>query len=521
MIAFDAHIDTVYPGDRSLWSFDPFTPKVENGRIWGRGTVDQKGGMASMVSAGRIIRALKLFGEFTIYFTGTVMEEDCDGLCWQYILREGVLGQPVARPVQERPSATSPLHLAVGRGQSLPRACREGEGGEGEFNDMQHTPKSPLDRGDLLTGTKPVATHPAAAPFTGAPQGDEDPHSPPFAKGRENVPPPLENGGQGGILDTTGGTAADTLRQNGENPSSPPISKGGKDDSLPLAKRTEKGFKVSNETNSETGSTLPPGEGRGVKGSKAGVLPDAPDSPVSRRIELVVITEPTNLNIYRGHRGRMEIMVKAGGRSCHGSAPERGDNAIYKISRIALEIEKLNSRLADHPFLGKGTVTVTQVFFSSPSQCAVPDGASIQLDRRLTLGETKDSAVAEVKDACKLAGYPEAEVNVLKYGEMAYTGLKYPTEKYYPTWLLAEDSPHLSVAKDAYRALFRKEPEIGKWTFSTNGVAVMGTFGIPCIGFGPGNEVHAHAPNESCPVTDLTAAAAFYAGLVVRLNENL
>ena len=45
------------------------------------------------------------------------------------------------------------------------------------------------------------------------------------------------------------------------------------------------------------------------------------------------ITEPTNLNIYRGHRGRMEIGVTTRGISCHGSAPERGQNAVYSMRR--------------------------------------------------------------------------------------------------------------------------------------------------------------------------------------------
>ncbi|MDD4806865.1 MAG: M20/M25/M40 family metallo-hydrolase, partial [Candidatus Cloacimonetes bacterium] len=88
VIAFDAHIDTVYPGDLSLWDFDPFDAHVKNRQVWGRGTVDQEGGMASMVTAARIIKDLGLQEGFTLYFTGTVMEEDCDGLCWQYIIKE-------------------------------------------------------------------------------------------------------------------------------------------------------------------------------------------------------------------------------------------------------------------------------------------------------------------------------------------------------------------------------------------------------------------------------------------------
>jgi putative selenium metabolism hydrolase len=234
--------------------------------------------------------------------------------------------------------------------------------------------------------------------------------------------------------------------------------------------------------------------------------------------EFVVITEPTNLNLYRGHRGRMEIRVEVKGRSCHGSAPERGDNAIYKIARVALEIEKLNKRLRHDPFLGKGTVTVTEVRSSSPSLCAVADGAGIHLDRRLTAGETKTSALAEVRDAAKRAGYPDAKVFVLDYSEAAYTGKVYPTEKYYPTWVLEKNSPYLKDAVAAYKGVLGKAPLVDKWTFSTNGIAIAGMAGIPCIGLGPGNEVYAHAPNEACPVKHLSAAVAFYAALVARLN---
>jgi len=234
--------------------------------------------------------------------------------------------------------------------------------------------------------------------------------------------------------------------------------------------------------------------------------------------EMAVITGPTNLNIYRGHRGRMEMSVEVKGLSCHASAPERGDNAIYKASRIVLEIEKLHERLMTDDFLGKGSIAVTQFFFEGPSQCAVPDMAKIMLDRRLTWGETKESAVAEVKDAAARAGYPEAEVEVLVYEEPAYTGKIYPFEKYYPTWVTAEDSAWVTSGVDAFQELFSKDPVVDKWTFSTNGIAIAGMNGIPRIGFGPGNEVYAHAPNESTPVEHLSAASAFYAGLVAQLN---
>ena len=154
------------------------------------------------------------------------------------------------------------------------------------------------------------------------------------------------------------------------------------------------------------------------------------------RPEFVVITEPTNLNIYRGHRGRMEIQVEVEGRSAATArAPERGDNAIYKIARIALEIEKLNERLRDRPVPRQGHRHDLGGASSSPSLCAVADGAGIHLDRRLTLGETKDSAIGGSAGRRAPRGLSRRQgLRPQLRGEAAYTGKVYPTEKYFPTW---------------------------------------------------------------------------------------
>ncbi len=228
------------------------------------------------------------------------------------------------------------------------------------------------------------------------------------------------------------------------------------------------------------------------------------------RPDAVMITEPTNLNIYRGHRGRMEMKVKTGGVSCHGSAPERGVNAIYKMSDILKDIEALNGRLKHDDFLGKGTITVTDIRSTSPSLCAVADSCTIHLDRRLTAGETIVSAVAEV-EALPSVQKAGAKVWVNQYEVPSYTGLKYPIQSYCPTWALEESHPALQTARLAYLKLFGSEPKVDKWTFSTNGVGIMGMYGIPTLGFGPGNEVLAHAPNEYIPIDHLPKAMAFYA----------
>ena len=115
------------------------------------------------------------------------------------------------------------------------------------------------------------------------------------------------------------------------------------------------------------------------------------------RPDFVVLTEPTNLAVNRGHRGRMEMKVVAKGRSCHASAPERGDNAVVKMAEIIRQITALDKKLKKDKFLGKGTVAVTSVECETPSLNAVPDECTVYLDRRLTLGETLRSSVEEIK----------------------------------------------------------------------------------------------------------------------------
>ena len=140
----------------------------------------------------------------------------------------------------------------------------------------------------------------------------------------------------------------------------------------------------------------------------------------------------------------------------------------------------------------------------------MPGAAYIQLDRRLTTGETKQSALREVRDAVRRAGV-SAKVELLKYAEPAYTGIVYPTEKYFPTWLADEDEPQVQAMIDTHRQLFGRRANVGRWTFSTNGVAIAGMFGIPCVGFGPAAEEVAHTVNDSVPIEHLVRCAAMYA----------
>jgi len=367
LIAFDGHIDNVGIGNISNWSFDPYEGYENDEEIGGRGVSDQQGGIVSAIYGAKIMKDLGLLSdEYTVLVAATVQEEDCDGLCWQYIINE--------------------------------------------------------------SGIKP---------------------------------------------------------------------------------------------------------------------------------EFVVLNEPTDGGIYRGQRGRMEIRVDVKGISCHGSAPERGDNAIHKMAEILLNIRDLNENDADDgpeinglvkmldekfnlqwkeaQFLGRGTITTSQIFFTSPSRCAVADSCSVSLDRRMTAGETWESCLEEIRSLPAVKKYgDDVVVSMYEYDRPSYTGCVYPIECYFPTWVIPVDHPVTLAMEEAYKGLYgserfgnaetdaarRARPLTDKWTFSTNGVSIMGRNGIPCIGFGPGAEAQAHAPNEKTWKQDLVTSAAVFAALpVVYINR--
>ncbi|MFZ2287320.1 MAG: YgeY family selenium metabolism-linked hydrolase [Bacteroidales bacterium] len=326
ILAIDGHVDTVDSGSRQNWSFEPFCGEIRDGFVLGRGAADQKGGVASLVTAGRILRELGFDKDVTVYFTGTVFEEDCEGLCWKYIIEE------------------------------------------------------------------------------------------------------------------------------------------------------------------------------------EGIKPDT-----------VIITEPTGLNLYLGHRGRMEMQVHLHGRSSHGSAPGLGMNAAYMASRTALEVEKLNGRLAEDAFLGKGSITVTDIISRGPSLCAVPDYSRLHLDRRLTSEETREKAVEEIEEL--LQGM-EAEVDIPVSNVRTYTGLELSNEQYYPAWKTDESDAVVRRAVKVHRVLTGSHLSTGRWLFSTNGVMTSGMYGIATIGFGPGEESMAHAPDEKIRISDLVTASAFYAAYAYEMAND-
>ncbi len=236
------------------------------------------------------------------------------------------------------------------------------------------------------------------------------------------------------------------------------------------------------------------------------------------RPDMVVLGEPTDLAVFRGHRGRLEATITTRGVSAHGAHAARGVNALYKMAPIILDVERLNQDLAEDEFLGKGSIIVSSIECTTPSLNAVPDSARIYLDRRLTVGETVDSAMAELEALPHLG---DAEVELLKYDAVSWRGTRARQDKYYPTWVLDEDHPLVQGVAAAAEEVLGAAPPISRWWFSTNGVATMGAYGIPTVGFAPGREELAHTTQERVSVEDLLKATAVYSRIPEILVERI
>ena len=234
--------------------------------------------------------------------------------------------------------------------------------------------------------------------------------------------------------------------------------------------------------------------------------------------DFVVIGEPTKMQIYRGHKGRVEFKIVAKGRSAHAASNYLGDNAIYKLLPIIERISHIEPQLGDHDFLGQGRITVTDMNVKTPSINAVPDEATIYVDRRITFGEEPQAELERLRDI--IGERDDISAEILVYDEPSYTGFVMPLDKIYPAWAFEEEEPIVAAGLRAAETLYGPT-DTGKWDFSTNGIYWAGKAGIPSIGFAPGNEIHAHTVLDQVPLEDVVRSTEWYALFPAMLRQTL
>ncbi len=243
------------------------------------------------------------------------------------------------------------------------------------------------------------------------------------------------------------------------------------------------------------------------------------------RPDFVVIGEPTMMNVYRGHKGRVELKITAAGRSAHAAIHYLGDNAVYKMVSIINNIRELDRRMrfgmGAHPILGHPSIAVTDAIARTNSLNAVPNQFTIFIDRRVTLNEPHDEVINTIKGLIPDYLQDEIVVEELFYDTPSYTGFVFPLNKYYPAWLQEETHPLVQAGQKTVQDLWGQTRPLGTWDFSTNGTYWAGKAGIPSIGFGPGDERDAHMIIENVPLDEVVDSTEFYAYLPASLRNTL
>jgi putative selenium metabolism hydrolase len=241
------------------------------------------------------------------------------------------------------------------------------------------------------------------------------------------------------------------------------------------------------------------------------------------RPDFVVIGEPTMMNVYRGHKGRIEMKITAAGRSAHAAMHYTGDNAIYKMIAIINQIRELDQRMrfgfGHHPVLGNPSIVVTDAAVQTNSINAVPDLFTIYIDYRITLNEPRDKIISLIRGLIPDYLQDEITVEELLYETPSYTGFTFVLEKYFPPWLLEETHPMVQAGLETIQDLWGESRPLGTWNFSTNGTYWTGKAYIPSIGYGPGDEKDAHTPTENVLLSEVVDATEFYAYLPKKLGE--
>jgi len=237
--------------------------------------------------------------------------------------------------------------------------------------------------------------------------------------------------------------------------------------------------------------------------------------------DYVVIGEATNLRLNRGQRGRAEIVVETMGKPAHSSNPEKGNNAVYQMMKLISEIRELP--IMEHEILGKGILELTDIKSSPyPGASVVPSLCKATFDRRLLVGETKESVLAPINHLIDKLQLEDRNFKAtVKYAfgeERCYTGAMISDERFFPGWLFDDEEDFVRLPLKELTAI-GLEPELSHYSFCTNGSHFAGEANIPTIGFGPSLESQAHVDDEYIEIDQLVKATTGYTAIMRALTS--
>lgn len=235
--------------------------------------------------------------------------------------------------------------------------------------------------------------------------------------------------------------------------------------------------------------------------------------------DYVVIGEASNLNLKIGQRGRGEVIVETFGVPAHSASPEKGINAVYAMSKVIGAIRELKP--SEHAVLGKGILELTDIKSSPyPGASVVPEYCKATYDRRLLVGETKESVLEPIQMVLNQLMEEDtqitAKVSFATGEEKCYTNETIFGERFFPGWLFSKEEDFVVDVLNTLQGM-GFEPEITQYNFCTNGSHYAGEKGIKTIGMGPSDERLAHTIDEYIEIDQLTKVEECYQGIIKAL----
>jgi acetylornithine deacetylase/succinyl-diaminopimelate desuccinylase family protein len=219
-----------------------------------------------------------------------------------------------------------------------------------------------------------------------------------------------------------------------------------------------------------------------------------------------LIGEKSDLKVRNAERGIFNFNVIFQGRASHTAAARAtGINAIAKAAKGVLALEKDIDRF--HPAIGKPVISVNTIS-AGVAHNVVPGECTITVDRRLIPGETRETAMAEVREAFESIAATDPDFK--------YTVIENPDDNYIPANITADTSPIVTSLQESIRQVTGAEPEyFVAWAGATDG-RFYRQAGVETVGYGPGG-MNAHGANEAVYIDDLVTQAKVYVETVVRL----
>lgn len=242
----------------------------------------------------------------------------------------------------------------------------------------------------------------------------------------------------------------------------------------------------------------------------------------------LILGEATAGDICIGHRGRTELTITIRGRSAHASAPQYGRNPVDVLPAVLIALQRFADGLAAHAVLSRPTLVPSNIETWPNSRNMVPEEVRVVVDWRTVRDERERDPVGALRtflqeqlrvELNRSSDDLKVIVEEVVEKQRSYTGLEPTGQISTSGFLLSQDDFIVQAAVGAVHAATGRVPSVRPWSFGTDGSYSCGVYGIPTIGYAPGDETMAHTNRERLYLVSAQPVYDAYPSLIRKLQK--